>query len=101
MFGDLEIKFGAAPSDNEITIAGQKIEGVNRIEIIAQSGKPSQAMLFMIPSQVGLHISMWDVDSETAQQLAEAIAKRLGIQAFTSDIYNEIVHFRGGDGVTN
>lgn len=101
MFGDLEIQVGAAPSDAKISIDGAEIKGVKRIEVIAERGRPTQAMLFMVPAQVGLHITMWDVESETAHKLAEAIAKRLGAPAFIEEIYNEIVHFKGGTHVTS
>lgn len=101
MFGDLEISVGAAPSDSKIAIDGNEIKGVKRIEVIAEQGRPTQAMLFMVPAQVGLYITMWDVESETAHKLAEAIAKRLGAPAFIETIYNEIVHFKGGNNVAS
>ena len=101
MFGDLEIQVGASPSDAKISVDGNEIKGVRRIEIIAEQGRPTQAMLFMVPSQAGLYISMWDVNSETAHKLAEAIAKRLGAPAFVEEIYNEIIHFKGGNNVTS
>jgi len=96
MLGELVINVGLAPSDSKVTVGGQEVAGVRRIEIISEVGKPSQAMLFMTPSAVTMTIAAWDVNSETAMGIAKAIAKRLSLDHFLQEIYQEIVHYTGG-----
>lgn len=95
MYGDLHIKVGMAPSDAEITIDGNKINGVQKLEVIAEGGKPTKAMLYMSPTMTSINVPIWDVIGDTAMALAEKIATDLGLEHFRMEIYDSIITFKG------
>jgi len=91
MNGKLNISLGTTFSDSKIMVGDQQIEGVQKVEMIAERGKLTQVMLVLSPGYVTIDSPVWDIEGETAKNLANTIALELGTTSFVERIYNAIL----------
>jgi hypothetical protein len=87
---------GAAPSDAKVTVNDVEIEGIQKIEMIAQRGKLTQVMLFLSPAYVNIDLPVWDIEGDTGRGIAKAIALELGAEPFTQKIYDVMIAYAKG-----
>jgi hypothetical protein len=92
----LTIVIGAVGSETKVFLSdGTEIENVRKVEIVSEAGKPTQAAIWLYTSGITVGVSLYKIISELSDSMAEYLAEKLGIPAFTSRIRDLIVAFGG------